>query len=131
MKTGGGLIFGLLITVVVIFVLLFVKTGEKSHVVAAVDALQEAGIATTRANLSQLEQVVVSFVAGEGRSPESWKELRSLRYIMAGATDGWGRAIRYEKTSDEGFRLVSAGPDGAFDTADDIAVEDEAEEEGV
>lgn len=124
MKVSGGLLFGMLIAVVVIFVLLFMKSGEKSYVVAAGEALKEAGVATTRANLSQLEKVVLTFVGAEGRSPESWKELRSLRYVLTGAVDGWGRAVRYEKTSESGFRLVSAGLDGVFDTADDLAVED-------
>jgi len=123
MRIGGALV-GLLVVVVVIYALLFMKSGQKSHIEAAVDALSKAGIAATQANLSQLEKVVTSFVAGEGRSPESWQAMRSLRYILTGTTDGWGRVIRYEKTSEMGFRLVSAGPDGRFDTADDLAVED-------
>jgi len=123
MRIGGALV-GLLVVVVVIYALLFMKSGQKSHIEAAVDALSKAGIAATQANLSQLEKVVTSFVAGEGRSPESWQDMRSLRYIMTGTTDGWGRVVRYEKTSETGFRLVSAGPDGRFDTADDLAVED-------
>ena len=123
MKIGGALV-GLLVVVVVIYALLFVKSGQKSHIETAVGALSKAGIAATQANLSQLEKVVTSFVAGEGRSPESWQDMRSLRYIMTGTTDGWGRVVRYEKTSEMGFRLVSAGPDGRFDTADDLAVED-------
>lgn len=124
MRVGGGLIFSLLIVVIIIFVLLFMKTGEKSHIQAAADAVVKAGVVTTNANLSQLEKIVLSFVAGEGRSPENWQEMRSLRYIMTGTIDGWGRVIRYEKTSESGFRLVSAGLDGRFDTADDLTVED-------
>ena len=123
MRIGGALV-GLLVVVVVIYALLFVKSGQKSHIETAVGALSKAGIAATQANLSQLEKVVTSFVAGEGRSPESWQDMRSLRYIMTGTTDGWGRVVRYEKTSEMGFRLVSAGPDGRFDTADVLAVED-------
>ena len=124
MKFGGGLLLAMLLAVIIIFVLLFMKSGEKSYVAAAGEALAEAGAATTSANLAQLEKAVLSFVAGEGRSPASWKEMRSLRYFLTGAIDGWGRGIRYEKTSESGFRLVSAGQDGRFDTADDMAVED-------
>src|SRR4030042_1052378 len=97
MRIGGALI-GLLVVVVVIYALLFMKSGQKSHIEAAADALTKAGIAATQANLSQLEKVVTSFVAGEGRSPESWQDMRSLRYIMTGTTDGWGRAGAYAKT---------------------------------
>jgi len=37
--------------------------------------------------------------------------------------DGWGRPFRYRHTPDSGevFELSSAGPDGIFDTVDDIA----------
>jgi hypothetical protein len=37
--------------------------------------------------------------------------------------DAWGRDIRYERRSDSTFRLISAGKDGLFDTADDIRVD--------
>jgi hypothetical protein len=124
MKVGGSLMFGLLVVVIIIFALLFVKSGKKSYIEAASDTLTKAESAVTSANLAQLRSVVLSFVAGEGRSPESWKEMRFLRYILTGTMDGWGRVIRYEKTSETGFRLVSAGPDGRFDTADDVAVEE-------
>ncbi|MET0014307.1 MAG: hypothetical protein ABW085_03595 [Sedimenticola sp.] len=37
-------------------------------------------------------------------------------------TDGWGNEIRYE-AGENGYRLLSAGPDGAFGTADDLVSE--------
>jgi hypothetical protein len=37
-----------------------------------------------------------------------------------GLLDAWGTAVKYERLSDTGFRLRSAGPDRVFDTADDI-----------
>jgi len=39
------------------------------------------------------------------------------------AVDAWGREIRYEKLSDSSFRLTSAGPDGQYETGDDIVKE--------
>ncbi|MES9938729.1 MAG: hypothetical protein ABW153_19955 [Sedimenticola sp.] len=36
--------------------------------------------------------------------------------------DGWGNEIRYEAV-ENGYRLLSAGPDGAFGTADDLVSE--------
>jgi hypothetical protein len=33
--------------------------------------------------------------------------------------DGWGNALRYRRVDDTHYQLTSAGPDGAFDNADD------------
>jgi len=52
--------------------------------------------------------------------PGSLDALRRAHPAAASITDAWGRKIRYERLSDDAFRLTSAGPDGAFGTADDI-----------
>jgi hypothetical protein len=39
--------------------------------------------------------------------------------MIADELDGWDRPIRYSRTG-TGYQLQSAGPDGEFDTADDI-----------
>jgi hypothetical protein len=38
-------------------------------------------------------------------------------------TDGWGQALRYERQGDT-FRILSAGPDKQFGTADDLDLDD-------
>jgi hypothetical protein len=37
-------------------------------------------------------------------------------------TDSWGNKIKYERISDENYRLISAGKDKIFDTDDDIVI---------
>jgi hypothetical protein len=39
--------------------------------------------------------------------------------LIADTTDGWDRPLRYEIRG-ERFRITSAGPDGVFDTEDDV-----------
>ncbi len=45
---------------------------------------------------------------------EVQRQLRSRK-------DGWGSLLRYEKVSDTEFKIVSAGPDKKWSTADDIS----------
>jgi len=66
------------------------------------------------------EVKVFSDVAMQGVAPKSLKEFRALRTMPISALDAWGKAIKYERLSDEDFRLISAGADGEFDTSDDI-----------
>ncbi len=69
----------------------------------------------------RLSREVLAFAAdSEEGLPESLEALRRSRPAAAVALDGWGRAIRYERLSETSFRLRSAGPDGVFDTDDDI-----------
>jgi hypothetical protein len=59
-------------------------------------------------------------------SASSLDELRSavIRYVRGEeVTDAWGTPLRFEKTSD-GFRIVSAGADKAFDPASWSAPDD-------
>ncbi|HUR79928.1 MAG TPA: type II secretion system protein GspG [Thermoanaerobaculia bacterium] len=44
------------------------------------------------------------------------KELEGKYMLVAPAKDAWGNPYRYQRNGD-GFRLVSAGADGAFDEA--------------
>ena len=39
---------------------------------------------------------------------------------IAGIVDAWGNAMQYRLTSESRFEIVSAGPDGQFDTDDDV-----------
>jgi hypothetical protein len=85
-----------------------------------VDEYLEAKIDLTRVNLESLSRLVLS-TASEGEGlPETLKALRRFNPAASVPTDAWGRTIRYEKLSDSSFRLKSAGPDGVFETGDDI-----------
>jgi len=108
---------------VAVYVLYFAKLGsDKGGLEVMVDKYAETRIKLTRVNLDALSKEVLSFATGEQGLPEDMKQLQRARPggLGMGGLDAWGRAIRYEKLSDTSFRLRSAGPDGAFDTADDI-----------
>jgi hypothetical protein len=116
-----GLLIGLLLALVAVYGLFFMKTaGRKGALEIEVDKYLEMKVKLTGANMEGLSRVILAH-AGEGEGlPTSLDALRRLEPSAASAADEWGRKFRYERVSDESFRLTSAGPDGAFGTADDI-----------
>lgn len=67
---------------------------------------------------------VQSFAADHGRLPRAIEELHDesapARYVGGrGLRDSWGRAIRYRLIPGE-YELRSAGPDGVFESGDDL-----------
>ena len=116
-----GLLIGVILALVAVYALFFMKVADrKGGLEIEVDKYLETKIKLTAANLEALSREVLSF-AGEGQGlPESLDALRRFHPTAGSLPDAWGRKIRYERLSDEGFRLRSAGPDGVFETADDI-----------
>ncbi len=118
-----GLMIGLLLALVIVYFVLFTKVGkdDKGGLETMVDQYLEAKIDLTNVNLETLARLVQAYAAeAEGGLPESLEALRRSQPAAASVADAWGRKVRYERTSDTGFRLRSAGPDGAFDTGDDL-----------
>jgi len=123
MKIRGFLIV-LMMGLVIVYIIYFAKTGGKSNIRTMVDAYVGAKIDLTKVNMEQLGRIILSHMGGEGQVPADLAELkRSQPGVGAGSLDAWGRTLTYERLSDSGFRLTSAGPDGAFGTADDIVKE--------
>jgi hypothetical protein len=118
-----GLLLVFLVAVTIVFVFLFTKTGEKAPVREDVDRFIKAESDLTRANMQVLQQIIASYIATEGQPPAVLEDVRRAGMLMGSVKDAWGRDIRYERRSDSSFRLISAGKDGIFDTADDIRVE--------
>jgi len=116
-----GLLVVLVLAAAVVYAIFFAKVADdKGMLEIQVDKYLEAKITLTRANLEALSREVLNYATqGEGL-PESLEALRRFHPTAATLPDAWGRRIRYEKLSDDSFRLRSAGPDGAFDTEDDI-----------
>jgi hypothetical protein len=120
MKIRGFLIV-LMMGLVIVYFIYFAKTGGKSNIRTMVDKYAEAKIDLTKVNMEQLGRIILSSTGGEGQAPADLAELqRSQPGVASGVIDAWGRTLKYERLSDSGFRLTSAGPDGAFGTADDI-----------
>jgi len=123
MKIRGFLIV-LMMGLVIVYFIYFAKTGGKSNIRTMVDAYAGAKIDLTKVNMEQLGRIILSHMGGEGQAPADLAELkRSQPGVGAGSLDAWGRTLTYERLSDSGFRLTSAGPDGTFGTADDIVKE--------
>lgn len=115
-----GFLAVLILAAVVVYFLWMAKAG-KDKVVEEVKVFSDTKKQLTEANMSSLAREIQSYIAMQGRTPNSLKEFRALRTMPISTLDAWGKAIKYERLSDEDFRLISAGADGEFDTSDDIA----------
>lgn len=80
-----------------------------------------------RTNMA-MRRVAVSleaYLAGhEQLPPDLVTAMRELGLGPGDLLDGWGNELRYDRRSSYSFRLISAGPDGAFATEDDLVLED-------
>ena len=116
---------GLISLIIAIVIIIWIAVARhEDQVIEEVKAFDEVKFELTRVNMTALERVITSFIVSEGRTPENLNEVQALRFQPAAKLDAWGRAIKYEKLSDENFRLISAGKDGVFDTEDDIVLND-------
>jgi len=120
MKIRGLLVVVILAMVIVYFIFFAKVADNKGGLQIEVDKYLQSKIKLTAVNLESLSREVLTYAAeGEGL-PEGLEALRRFHPTAAGLPDAWGRRIRYERLSDSSFRLRSAGPDGAFETGDDI-----------
>ena len=67
--------------------------------------------------------MIIAFIAINGGAPEDLSRIRQTKPRITEIFDDWGTSIKYEKLSDESFRLISAGKDGVFQTKDDIVLD--------
>lgn len=116
-----GLLAGVLLAMAAVYFIFFTKAADdKGGLEIMVDAYLKSKVELTGVNMESLAREVLAFAAeGEGL-PGTLGELRRFHPTAGTLADGWGRAYRYEKLPEESFRLVSAGPDGAFGTGDDM-----------
>lgn len=89
-----------------------VAAGAASGVVAEAAQSLEAV-----ANVQVIDVRIQQYQAEHGGAlPDTLDDLSTSVPL----TDPWGNPLRYEPLDDGGYDLRSAGPDGQFDTADDI-----------
>ena len=116
-----GLLIGVLLAMVAVYFIFFTKVADdKGGLQIEVDKYLQTKIKLTAINLESLSREVLSYAAEGDGLPETLDALRRFHPTAAALPDAWGRKIRYERLSDSSFRLRSAGPDGAFETEDDI-----------
>ncbi len=122
MKMRGFLAM-LLMVVVIVFILYYVKSGGKTSIETQIDRFERTRGELTKVNLNQLGQGILSWMADQEGAPATLQVVLRTQPTLGAVVDGWGREFRYVRLSQDAFRLSSAGPDGEFDTADDISRE--------
>ncbi len=122
MKIRGFMVIILLVALVVFF-LYTIKSGGKKDIPEQIEAFSSAKQKLTETNISSLEKEILSYIVSYGTTPKSLDDIRFSPAITTGKWDAWGNKIKYERLSDENFRLTSSGHDGIFGTQDDIVKE--------
>lgn len=116
-----GLVLAVLLAAVAGYFIFFTKVADrKGGLEIMADKYAEAKVDLTGTELESLARIILTFASESEGLPESLEALRRYNPAASVRSDAWGRRIRYEKLSENSFRLTSAGPDGAFGTADDI-----------
>lgn len=77
---------------------------------------QAEHVARTKLRLAAAARAVERYRAETGTLPQVLTDVE-----LEVRTDPWGTDLIYEKTAEDRYRLLSAGPDRVRDTADDIA----------
>ena len=111
MATAGFLIGGLQTGLLIGAVLLSVSTGQ------AIQHQPEHSLHTrkTQDAMAEARDVVERYRADEERLPEGIEGNK----LVVPMEDSWGEALRYERRGD-GYLIRSAGPDGVFESPDDL-----------
>lgn len=120
MKIRGFLII-LVLVMGIVFAVYFVKIGGKGMLETEIDKYKQVKTDLSIVSMDLLAKEIMGYTASRGEAPAGLKDLQRGRPPAAGLSDGWGRAVRYEKLSESGFRLTSAGQDGEFGTPDDLS----------
>lgn len=116
-----GLLIGILLALVAAYFIFFTKVADdKGGLEIMVDKYLQTKIDLTAVSLESISREVLTYAADGQGLPESLDALGRFRPMAVAVLDAWGRKIRYERFSDSSFRLRSAGPDGSFETEDDI-----------
>jgi hypothetical protein len=122
MKLRGALIV-LMLAMVVVYMLYFVKVGKKSYLRTTIDANDRIRVELTKVNMATLERAINLYAGTEGQPPADLNALFATRQFSGDPSDGWGTLIKYEPKSEGGYRLIAAGRDRTFGTADDIVLD--------
>ena len=108
----------LLFVVGYFIVVIFVIGGITA---ASATALSQASASLQRQMQTDivLEQAYMEVIQYEAEN-DRWPTGKEGGEIVEAFVDGWGHPLVFDATSDEGWRVVSVGEDGRFDTYDDI-----------
>jgi len=105
------------------YFIMTIKSKQVEGIEEQVDAFLSVKTDLTKTNMAALQRAVNIYIAQVGKNPETLQDLSRMQPMAAAQVDGWGKIIRYEKITEDRFRLTSAGPDGVFGTRDDIVMD--------
>ncbi len=113
LATAGVLISGLGTLAAVVIAIVLLSAGREVVDFVETQKLREQA----EAEIAAGTQLVRSWIDDHGYVPDEVEGNAILR--EAGLDDPWERELRFE-LADGQWRVSSAGPDGAIDTADDV-----------
>jgi hypothetical protein len=122
MKMRGALIV-LMLAGAIVYFLYFGRLGQKSYIETTLDANDRIRAELTKVNMATLEKAIQFSAGSEGELPADLNAVFAARMFTGDPSDGWGTPIKYERKPEAGFRLIAAGKDRAFGTADDIVID--------
>jgi hypothetical protein len=79
-----------------------------------------AEISKTKIAMAKLSAALEVYNVEKGSYPENIKTLEPDYIPSTDIKDAWGHKIVYQLDRKQGYQLISPGPDGIKDTADDI-----------
>lgn len=89
-------------------------------------AREDAREQMTRNKIQQVHTRSTAYQVDNGRYPKSFDELTKGEYISSDETkDSWDNPMQFEGGDDIRPEITSAGPDGVFDTEDDVHSKDD------
>ncbi len=104
------------------------ETVTKASVVVGcyLNYLKDARIETARMLIANVNLAVKSYYLKHGKYPDSLEALTQAPdgeepLLLGDCVDPWGNELKYEKRGKMLPCITSAGPDGEFDTEDDIS----------
>jgi hypothetical protein len=117
-----GIAMVLMLAMVIVFYLLVVHKDEsgESSLEKTVGVYSETNLKMTRVNMQSVGRMVESYIAMHDALPEDLNQVSLWSRIGAARWDAWGNPIKFEAGFKPKFTLISAGPDKAWDTKDDI-----------
>jgi hypothetical protein len=116
-----GFLTVLVVAFAIVYFLWWTKEGKEKFM-DAVKVFKPTEQEMTKANMNSLAKEMLFFVAQAGRTPTNLREFQKFQGTLSETSDAWGTMLRYERLSEEDFRIVSAGKDKVFNTSDDIVL---------
>ncbi|MEX1365095.1 MAG: type II secretion system protein GspG [Nannocystaceae bacterium] len=91
--------------------------------IMAFNRLQDAALATAKSETKKIQAAIDTYrVSKKGKCPKTFEDLKAAQFIDRVPKDPWDKEFQFKCPGEKAaIDVISAGPDGEFDTPDDIA----------